>query len=422
MATWKVLSKIVILLVTFLFLASQVAFAAPAAKGTPIIIGVPSSFKSIEAADGLKAITLAVEEINAKGGVKVGNEKKMLKIESIETRDMEPGVPLADALLANEKLILEKKPNVIIQGPTRSEVLLAAMDMYAQYKIPSINNAVASKFVDQYKSNPEKYRHCFRMFDGKYVVAGLGNVMAKMNKEYGFKKAYIVVQDAIWAVGIANGMNAWYKNNGWEVVGFDKYPTGASDFSSTLIKAKQSGVQVIFCIFDMPQSGILVQQWKDMKVPAVFAGFISPLMGSNAWKTFGEKIEGVINIAFDGGNLPLAKYPPAKKFYEAYKKRWGEMQVGHKPAVDYDGVYAMVGAIERAGSLDPDKIAKELEKTNMVGCTGRIHFQDHQYVFGDDPKVDAISAVYQWKKGGKRVPIYPDSIAEGVIEKPASMK
>jgi branched-chain amino acid transport system substrate-binding protein len=82
----------------------------------------------------------------------------------------------------------------------------------------------------------------------------------------------------------------------------------------------------------------------------------------------------------------------------------------------------MVGAIERAGSLDPDKIAKELEKTNMVGATGRIHFQDHQYVFGDDPKVDAISAVYQWKKGGKRVPIYPDSIAEGVIEKPASMK
>ena len=412
--------KVGVLCAVFFILSVGSVFAQ--AKGSPIIIGVPSSFKSIEAAEGLKAITLAVEEINAKGGVKVGSEMRPLKIESIETRDMEPGVPLSEALLAIEKLFLEKKPHVVIQGPTRSEVLLAAMDLYEQYKIPSINNAVASKFVEKYLSNPEKYRHCFRMFDGKYVVEGLGKVMGKMNKEYGFKKAYIIVQDVLWATGIANGMNAWFKNNNWEVAGFDKYPTGASDFSSSLIKVKQSGAQVIFPIFDMPSSGILVQQWKDMKIPSVFAGFISPLMGSNAWKTFGEKIEGVINIAFDGGNLPLNKYAPAKKFYEAYTKRWGEMQCGHKPAVDYDGVYAMVMAIEKAGSLDPDKVVKELEKVSMVGATGRIHFKDHQYVFGEDPKVDAISGVYQWKKGGKRVPIYPDAIAEGPIDKPAGMK
>ena len=91
------------------------------------------------------------------------------------------------------------------------------------------------------------------------------------------------MQDAIWAVGIANGMNAWFKNNGWEVTGFDKYPTGASDFSSTLIKAKQSGAQVIFAIFDMPQSGVLVQQWKDMKVPAVLRVLSRPSMGEKAW-------------------------------------------------------------------------------------------------------------------------------------------
>jgi len=410
--------KCLVLVIVFFFVGAHLSLAAPAPKGAPIIIGVPSSFKSIEAAEGLKAITLATEQINAMGGVKVGGEMRPFKVESIETRDMEPGVQIAEALLAIEKLILEKKPNVIIQGPTRSEVLLAAMDIFAQYKIPSINNAVASKFVEVYKSNPEKYRHCFRMFDGKYVVQYMGKTMNKIGSN---KKAYIVVQDAIWAVGIANGMNAWFKNNGWEVTGFDKYPTGASDFSSTLIKAKQSGAQVIFAIFDMPQSGVLVQQWKDMKVPAVFAGFISPLMGEKAWTTFGPKIEGVLNIAFDGGNLPLHKYQPAKTFYDAYIKRWKEMQCGHKPAVDYDAVYAMKMAIEKAGSLDPDKIAKELENLSMVGCTGRIHFADHQYVFGVDPNVDAISAVYQWKKG-KRVPVFPDSIAEGIIEKPESMK
>ena len=117
------------------------------------------------------------------GGVKVGGEMRPFKVESIETRDMEPGVQIAEALLAIEKLILEKKPNVIIQGPTRSEVLLAAMDIFAQYKIPSINNAVASKFVEVYKSNPEKYRHCFRMFDGKYVVQYMGKTMNKIGEQ-----------------------------------------------------------------------------------------------------------------------------------------------------------------------------------------------------------------------------------------------
>jgi branched-chain amino acid transport system substrate-binding protein len=217
-------------------------------------------------------------------------------------------------------------------------------------------------------------------------------------------------------------MQGWFQKNNWEVTGYDKYPTGASDFSTTMIKAKQSGAQVILPIFDMPSSGILVQQWKDMKVPALMAGFISPLMGSKAWSTFGDKIEGVINIVFQAGNIPLKKYPPSTKFYEAYTKRWGEQQSGHMPSESYDSVYALVAAIERARSLDADKIIKEIEKTDMAGSIGRVKFRDHQFVFGDDPKVSAIAVVYQWKKGGKRVPVYPDSVAEDKIAKPSWMK
>jgi hypothetical protein len=47
--------------------------------------------KLIEGAEGNKAAILATEEINAKGGVKVGKEKRLLKIESLDIRDGEPG-------------------------------------------------------------------------------------------------------------------------------------------------------------------------------------------------------------------------------------------------------------------------------------------------------------------------------------------
>ena len=64
--------------------------------------------------DAERAIQLAVEEINAGGGVMVGGQKRPFKIETIDTRDLEPGVPVSEALLAVEKLILEKKADFIV--------------------------------------------------------------------------------------------------------------------------------------------------------------------------------------------------------------------------------------------------------------------------------------------------------------------
>ena len=80
--------------------------------------------------------------------------------------------------------------------------------------------------------------------------------------------------------------------------------TGAQDFSAGLMKARSGGAQVILPIFDMPTSGTLLKQWKAMKIPALMAGFISPLIGTKAWETFGEDIDGLMNVVFELGNCP----------------------------------------------------------------------------------------------------------------------
>lgn len=76
----------------------------------PVILGVPTALGSIEGADSLRPVQLAVEEINAQGGVSVGGVKRPLEVVSIDTRKHEPGIPTHDALAALEKLITEKKP------------------------------------------------------------------------------------------------------------------------------------------------------------------------------------------------------------------------------------------------------------------------------------------------------------------------
>ncbi|MBC8459109.1 MAG: ABC transporter substrate-binding protein, partial [Deltaproteobacteria bacterium] len=204
----------------------------------------------------------------------------------------------------------------------------------------------------------------------------------------------------------------------------DQYPTGSSDFSSALMKAKGKGAGVLFTCFDMPESGVLVKQWKSMKVPALIAGFISPMAGEVAWKTFEGKIGGLMNAIFEIGNIPSAKYAPAKKFYDSYKKRYGKaIQSGHGPAPSYESVYILKEAIEKAGSLDADAIVAAIEKTDRIGVMGRIKFDEgHQVIYGTDPAQTATGCFFQWTKDGKRKIVYPKTLAEGEIVLPSWVK
>lgn len=394
----------------------------------PIVIGVSTSLGFLEGKESIKAVEMAVAEINAAGGVAVGSSKRNFKVESIDLRDAAPGVPVPEALLGLEKIILEKKPTALVVGPFRSEALIAGMDIIAKYKVPLLGTIAMSPGSEKkIKSDPEKYKYVFRTcLNAVHLVKYLAGSMAAINKEFGFNKVYVMHQDVAWARATAGFVKKMYFDKaGWEIVGQESYPTGTSDFSSSLMKARASGAQVIMPIFDMPQSGILVKQWNGMKVPAILAGFISPLAGSEAWKTFDGKIGGAMNTIFEMGSAIASDAVPASRaFYNNYEKKYGKkIQAGHGPAPAYESVYILKEAIERAGSLDSDAIVAELEKTDRNGVMGRIRYDEgHQAVYGFDPKETCLSTVFQWTADGKRVIVFPQSIAEAKIQLPAGLK
>ena len=394
----------------------------------PVVIGVPTSLGFLEGTESHKAVEMAVSEINAKGGVKVGAEKRMLKVEALDIRDAAPGVPVPEALLGIEKIILEKKPAAIVVGPFRSEALIAGMDILAKYKVPMLGTiAMTPASEKKIKEEPAKYKYVFRTcLNAVHLVKYLSGTMSLINEQFGFTKVYVMFQDVAWARVTADLVKKMYfEKAGWQVLEEEAYPTGTSDFSSGLMKARSKGAQVIMPIFDMPQSGTLVKQWKSMQVPALMAGFISPLAGSEAWKTFEGKIGGAVNCIFEMGSaIASSKIAASVEFYNKYAKTYGkELQAGHGPAPSYESVYILADAIERAGSLDPDAIVAELKKTDRTGVMGRIKYDDgHQAVFGFDPKETAVSAVFQWTEDGKRHIVFPQSIADAKIELPKGLK
>jgi branched-chain amino acid transport system substrate-binding protein len=403
--------------------------AAPNVRAAePIVIGVATSLGFLEGRESMKAVQMAVDEINAAGGVKVGAATRQFKVESIDLRDAAPGVPVPEALLGLEKIILEKKPTALMVGPFRSEALIAGMDIIAKYKVPLLGTiAMAPGSEKKIKDEPQKYKYVFRTcLNAVHLVKFLAGTMGAINKQFGFNKVYVMTQDVAWARATADLVKSLYfDKSGWTVVGMESYPTGTSDFSSALMKARSQGAQVIMPVFDMPQSGTLVKQWNTMKVPALMAGFISPLAGTEAWKTFEGKIGGVLNTTFElGSAMAASKLPASTDFMNKYQKKYGqEIQAGHGPAPSYESVYILKEAIERAGSLESDAIVAGLEKTDRRGVMGRIRYDEgHQAVYGFDPAETSVSVVSQWTDSGKRVVVFPESLAEGVIQLPAGLK
>jgi branched-chain amino acid transport system substrate-binding protein len=406
-------------------LAAGMLFAG-SAMAKDLIIGVPTSLGFLEGKESLNAVNLAVEEINAAGGVKVGGKSLLFKVESIDIRDAAPGVPVPEALLGIEKLILEKKPTALVVGPFRSEALMASMDLIAKHKVPLLGTIAMTPQTEAKIAKEPKYKYVFRTcLNAKYFVGYLVGAMAFLNKEFGFKKVYIMNQDVAWAritAKIVSGVLA--KKIKMDVLGVEAFPTGASDFSPALMKAKMKGADIILPIFDMPQSGTLVKQWKAMRVPAIMAGFISPAAGPAAWNTFDKKIGGMINCIFELGNMPAQKYPPATKLYQAYLKKYNKpIESGHGPAPAYASVYLLKEAIEKAGSADADAVVKALAAVDEAATMGKVKFTDgHQVVYGNDPQKEATGCVFQWTEDGKRVIVYPPAIAEGKIKLPSWMK
>jgi branched-chain amino acid transport system substrate-binding protein len=393
----------------------------------PIILGVPTSLGFLEGKEGLACVNLAVDEINAAGGVNVDGVMRPFKVVAIDARGAEPGVPVSDVIRAHKKLILEDKADFIVFGSFRSECAIACMDVVGQHKVPMIlGTAMSPGMQKKVTDNYDMYKYTFRAcLNAIYLLKYLGGTMAYLNKEFGFNKVFIMNQDVAWARLTGDGMiKRVFEKMGWEVVGRQQYPTGASDFSSGLMQAKAKGAQVILPIFDMPQSGILVKQWKTMHIPAVMAGFISPLAGPGAWKSFDGKIAGAMNCIFEIGNMPVPKVPKSVEFYEKYEKKYGKpIEAGHSPAPAYEMVYMLKEAIEKAGSVDGDKVVAELEKTDRMGAMGRIKFgKDHQVIYGNNPDEEALGCMIQWREPGKRVIVYPPSVAEDKIELPEGLK
>jgi len=418
----------ILFLVFSLFVISFSGFNARA-QGKPIVIGAPLSTAFLYGWDAARAITLATEEINAQGGVTIGKEKRPFKIEIMDTRDLEPGVPTSDALLVVEKLILEKNADFIVGGPVRSEAALAAMDLLSKYKKVSIltTGVLTPAYHKRVEAEYDKFKYCFRI-SGEVAWMVVGEFipcLMEIKAKHNLNRLFIMIQDVAHARAGGDLVEKMSKEKGWEVLGKEVFPTGTTDYSVGLMKAKKENAQVILIWMDMPETSILLKQWFDMKIPALpYGTIISAAEEPGFWKATEGKGEYAMASVVNAGNAPSKATPWTMKFVEAYTKRWKVEPEGYGTSSSYMAVYTLKDAIERAGSLNSDAVIAALEKTDLMGGVyGRIRFnpKNHQVIPSIDPNEGAVGTIFQWQ-AGKRIVVFPPKIAMGEVKLPPWMK
>ena len=395
-------------------------------KGKAIVVGAPVPRASAYGQNGERGLIMATEEINAAGGVRLGGTMLPIQLEIIDSRDEEPGVPTSEVLLAIEKLILQKKVDVVVGGPCMSECSIAAMDLFARYKIVdivSIGTYTPTWDLKKFANNREKYKHSFRESGSvKWYIKEAIDLLNKIKANYGFNKLFISIDDSLMCRKAAGIVEKLAVKGGWEIVGRDKHPIGTTDYSAALTDCKKSGAQIMFIWAYSPETSILLKQWADMEVPALPVGFIGAAEDPGFWKATNGKCAYTVVTLSETGCVPTNATPLTMKFFNNFKKRWGVEPRSTGCVSAYESIYVLKDAVERAESLDRLKLIAALEKTNLPAVRGTIRFdQNHQIIYGYDPKTSVLGCWIQWQDG-KRVQIFPDVAATGTIKMPPWLK
>ncbi len=366
-------------------------------------LGAAVSFSGKYAKEGellKRGYELWKERVNAKGGIKVGN--KRYKVEIIYYDDRSD--PKTTAKLV-EKLITQDKVRFIL-GPYGSAQVFAAAGVVEKYRALMVQGGGASSKIYR-----QGYRHVFGVFNiapdyGKNLIDLAVSLKPRP------KTVAIIYEKDIFSEDAARGALEEAKKKGLKVVLFEGYPKGTQDLSSLMLKIRMKRPDVVIGAGHFKDSVLVIKQLKQFRINPKFVGLtVGPPVPAFV-KALGKDAEYVFgpvqwSKAFRYKD-PL--FGSTEGFVKAYRERYGEDPEYHA-AGGTAAALALQIAIERAGSLEVDKVRKELLSMKVETFYGVIGFDETGKI------VTKPMAVIQIQ-GGKPVTVYPFREAEPVYPKP----
>ncbi len=322
----------------------------------PIKIGVPVPLSGDYASAGQDIVNgakLAVQKINDRGGV-LGRKLELVPVD--DACSAQVGAQAAQKLISGKV--------AAVAGGYCSSASLPELSAFHRAGIP---------FVMDASSNPQLTE---QGFPEAIRVIGRDDQQGPFVSKFisGYLKAgtaAVIHDNTTYAKGLSDATVAALKNDGVNVVFNNAVSPGQSDYTPVLTRVRGVNPDVIYYTGYYAEAALIVKQGKSLGLKMQFIGG-DATNDPTLIKTAGAAAEGMIV-----DTAPLAQFlgTEGKQFVEEYQKMTGS-EPGPYSVYEYDSVYVVAKAIEKAGSADPKKITAALKGVTHDGVTGQISFNE----------------------------------------------
>lgn len=394
--TWVVMLLCISLLVT-----SCGGVGSKAQETVKIALIAPLTGSQADVGDfNKKAVEMAVADVNAAGGIEAlgGAELELVVVDS--TSDPGQAVSAAQRLLDTENV-------VAAVGLGISGLTLAIQPVFERARVPLLVHSIADDITDKGPKFTFRIAPKGSQF-GKTQV----EFLKYLNEKYGLNltKAAVVYEDSDYGATTAEGIRDIAKEANLEIVLYQSYPHGLTDASPIVSAIARSGADVLFPVGYTTDAKLIIDTMAEMGVKPLIigggAGFIWPVMG----QTLGDRVNGLFSVAsWNWDSKHIMDNTKLRDIVERYKERYGTFMPEHA-GMAYAEVWAVVTAINMAGSADPVAVAEALRQIEFTDGPVTL-MQPGHVTFDENGWHDkAHPVIIQWQDGEPRT-VYPEELA-----------
>jgi ABC-type branched-subunit amino acid transport system substrate-binding protein len=366
----------VVVIAVMAILLPSVSFSQP--KGEPIVIGYVGQVASPGTKPCMDIQKMAVDEINAAGGI-LGRPVKYI------VQDGKGDTSLS--VEAARKLIIEDKAAFVsVEG--RSEISLAVQEnsgnLFKEYPhILVFNGPMGSELTARIIDEAPKYDFCFRDWDPEPAhYAQTKYIMETWKKTMGVKKIAFLWEDLSWTNEWRKGVDymklpTWEKlakEVGLEVVYSKGVKPRGTLYYPILQEIAQKKADMIWFISSwFTDTDAFAKQWADSAAKDIYVSFYGGVAQTRRfWSMTGGKALGTMSSFTDLDGMAVT--PKTIPLMEKAAKMNIPMQI--HVHIAYADIYHFKAAIEAAGGTnDIKKLIKSMEDVTTEYSLGKMKYE-----------------------------------------------
>jgi branched-chain amino acid transport system substrate-binding protein len=359
----------------------------PSAEARNIKVGIVAGMQTVEGQDIQRAAQLAIDEINAAGGVRVNewNTNVDLELVLVDTVDDAAGSTPGPVTRA----ITDQGVDLLIGGATTAGTLNGQIPAITN-RVPYIITGASFNLVTRRGSLPEDnalhipdaegmsymFHYCTTISDYSTTVAHFlaDSVKPTLDSTYSFDTARklrlaILYRDDGYGRGVRDVTSSIIAEDNLpiEVVANVSYGTTATTYQSPLISVKESKPDAVYVAgFTADTAEVVKEGINDVGLNSIYIG-VEICEDPQYYSLLGETgsfqiLESKIATQWQGDTWYLEK---VGTYVENYKAKFDGKIPGMLGADTYDAVYIAKNAIERAGTVNKADVKDALETTDM---------------------------------------------------------